>query len=146
MTTNIDIYRVKAVLRLEKPLAGRAIVVNFLFWLTTMLVQTTFTGEDPITSWTIVVGIFVVILQFTKVVEMIIATLAIGVARTLNPMFFQPHPGWKVLRAILADVVMRGILYMLTKSWPKIKGAVASVAVGSHDLRSVQVARSFLGK
>ena len=49
------------------------------------------------------------ILQFAKVVEMFIAALAIRVLRTLNPMFFQPRPGWKVLGAIVAGVVTRGI-------------------------------------
>ena len=56
------------------------------------------------------------ILQFAKVVEMFIATLAIWVARTLNPMFFKTRPGCKILRARLADVVTRGIGFMLIKS------------------------------
>ena len=108
----ILIYRFKVALRPENPLAGRAIVVR----LTIVLLQTIIIDEESFTRWTIMMRIVVVILQFTKVVEMIIATLAIWVARTLNPMFFQPSPSWKVLRAIIADVVTRGIRFMSVKS------------------------------
>ena len=55
------------------------------------------------------VRVFVVIPQFAKVFEMFIATLAIWVERTLNPMFFQTLPGCEVLRASVAVVVTRGI-------------------------------------
>ena len=95
----ILIYRFKVALRLEKPLAGQATVVG----LTIVLHQTTLIDEDPFTRRTIIVGSFVMILQFDKVVEVFIAILAIRVTRTLNPVFFQPRPGWKILRA--ADVV-----------------------------------------
>ena len=61
-------------------------------------------------------GIIVVNPQFVKVGKMFVATLAIWVARTLNPMFFQPLPGWKVLGASMADVVTRGIGSMLFKN------------------------------
>ena len=84
------------------------------------------------------IRVSIVIFQFAKVVEMIIAALAILVARSFNPMFFQPCPGWKVLRAtwIIADVVTRGIRFMsVLKSWPRSKRVVASFAVG-HDLRA----------
>ena len=85
------------------------------------------------------IRVSIVIFHFAKIVEMIIAALEIWVARTFNPMFFQPCPGWKVLRAtwIIADVVTRGIRFMSvkTRSWPRSKRVVASFAVG-HDLRA----------
>ena len=128
-------YRFKVALRLEIRLAGLAIVVEVR--LTVVLMQTIFIGEQPFATWTIIVGVFVVILQFTKVVEMFIATLAIWMARTLNPMFFQRLPGRKILRAILADVVRRGIGLMLIKSWQRSKRAIASLAVG-HDMHDIR--------
>lgn len=114
--------------------------------LTVVLVQSQFIGEELFTRWTIMMGLFVVIFQFARVVEMFIATLAIMVAKTLNPMFFQPYPGWKVLRASLADIVTRGIGSVTIKSWPRSKRAVAAFAVG-HDYQAkvIRVARSLSG-
>ena len=123
-------YRFKVALRLEIRLAGLAIVVEVR--LTVVLMQTIFIGEQPFATWTIIVGVFVVILQFTKVVEMFIATLAIWVARTLNPMFFQRLPGRKILRAILADVVRRGIGLMLIKSWQRSVNAIHPAIPSQH--------------
>lgn len=133
-------YRFKVALRLEIPLAGHAIVVKGR--LTKVLLQTILVGEDPFTTRTIIVGVFVMILQFAKVVEMFIAMLAIWVTRTLNPMFFQPQPGWKVLRASIASVVTGGIVYMLMKSRPRSKRTFAAFAVG-HSIRRKSV--SLLG-
>ena len=64
--------------------------------LTKMLLQTILIGKDSFARVTIRVGLFLVLLQLTEVVEMLVAILTIGVVRTLNPMFFQPSPGCKV--------------------------------------------------
>ena len=101
-------YRLKVACRREKPLAGQAIVVS--------------------------IGLTTMVFQVAEVVEMIVAILAIRVARTLNPVFFQPRPGRKVLRTILADVVIRRIGFMSIEGRPRSKQAVASFAV-SHDVR-----------
>ena len=95
----------KIAFRLKIPLTKRAIVVKAR--LTIVLLQTILIGKDPIARVTIPVGLFVVVLQLTEVVEMLVAILTIGVVRTLNPMLFQPCPGWKVFRAIIADIVTR---------------------------------------
>jgi len=123
-------YRFKIALRLKKPLAGRAVVVKAR--LAIVLLQTILFDKNLIARPTIPVAFFVVVFQVTDVVKMIVAILAIWVARTLNPVFFQPCPGCEVLRAIVTDIVTRGICVMLMESWPRSKYAVASFAVG-HD-------------
>ena len=76
-------------LRLKIPLTGLAVTAR----LTIVLLQTILIDKDPIARVTIPVKLFLVVLQLTKVVEMFVAILTIGVLRTLNPMFFQPPPG-----------------------------------------------------
>ena len=98
-------HGIKIALRLKIPLTERTIVVDAR--LTIVLLQTILIDKDPIAKVTIPVGFFVVILQLNEFVEMFVAILTIGVVRTLNPMFFEPRPGWKVLRASMADIVMR---------------------------------------
>ena len=114
------------------PLAGQAIVVSIR--LTIMLLQTILIDEDLIARPTIPVAVFVMVFQVTEVVEMIVAILAIRVVRTLNPVFFQSRPGRKVLRTILADVVIWRIGFMSIEGRPRSKQAVASFTV-SHDVR-----------
>jgi len=121
----------KIALRLKKFITGRAIVVKVR--LTIVLVQTKLVDKDPIASGTIRVALFVVVLQLAGVVEMFVAILTIVVVRTLNPMFFEPRPGWKVLGATMADIVMRRIVSMSTESRPRSKIAVASFAIG-HEV------------
>ena len=99
--------------------AGQAMIVCIR--LTIMLLQTILIDKDLIARRTIPVAVFVMVFQVTEVIEMIVAILAIRVARTLNPVFFQPHPGRKVLRTILADVVMRRIGFMLIEGRPRSK-------------------------
>ena len=77
-----------------------------------MFLRTILIGKDLIARGIIPVGLFVVVFQLTEVVEMFVAILTMGVVRTLNPMFFRPRPGWKIFRAIMADIVMRRIISM----------------------------------
>ena len=124
--------RLKVACRLEKHLAGQAIVVSIR--LTIMLLQTILIDEDLIARRTIPVADFVMVFQVTEVVEMIVAILTIRVVRTFKPVFFQPRPGRKVLRTILANVVIRRIGFMSIEGRPRSKQAVASLTV-SHDVK-----------
>ena len=110
------------------PLTERAIMVNARLMI--MFLQTILIGKDPIERGTIPVGLFVVVLQLTEVVQMFVAILTMGVVRTLNPMFFQHRPGWKIFRAIMADIVMRRIISMSIEKWPRSKVAFAT----GHDV------------
>ena len=96
-------YRFEIAFGSEIPLAGRAIVMKVR--LTIVLLQTIIVDEDLVTRSTIIVDVFVVVLQFAEVVKMLIAILAIRVARALNPMFLQPGPRCKVLGAVLTYIV-----------------------------------------
>lgn len=77
----------------------------------------------------IVMTIFEVFFEVLRVRKMIIAVLAIRVAGTLDPMILQTRPRWKVFVAVVADVMIGGICFMLPKSTHATEGAVAASAI-----------------
>lgn len=74
--------------------------------------------EVSFTGNTIVVLVFVMLLQFIFIVKELIALLAVIVAGTSSPVLFQPIVGREILVTVVADVVSRVVINMLLISVP----------------------------
>ena len=84
--------------------------------------------ENSSTQAAIVMTIFEVFLETLRVVKMPIAVLAVRVATTFDPMLLQTIPCWKVFVAIIAEVMIAGICFMLPKRMHATEIAVAAGA------------------
>jgi len=116
--------RIEIASRVEVPLTRRTIIMSV--GLSIMLFQTVLVLEDLAASHAIIVVVDAVIQKLSVTRKMLVAALTIMVVRTLHPVLLESCPGRKVESALMTNVVILGIPFVLNEG--RLGGKVAAAA------------------